>query len=290
MKFWLCEDLETTRRTFVEMLREEQCLVEVVFLTTSAAASEAIAQMADEDVVSLDSQLPAAPGGAMDVHAGIRLAATVRACGKACHLCWHSPAALPADLEPLGVRALSKTEIAALVARLSRGMAAGEMPAGAREQARALLGPLAGGSLQPSLITLDILCQGYLAVVGAADALQGRPGNEVVRELREDPDLGPPCLHNAARHEREARQVADWFREGVQEVQQAIRRHGGSAEAYWASLSAPPAGDADAVRSVRTLFERLEAAGTPGTEGDNWDQWVQEAHRGFRRLAQRGYL
>lgn len=137
-------------------------------------------------------------------------------------------------------------------------------------------------------LAFAILCQGYLAVVGAAELYP----NEVSEVIRNDVAGGDEYLKEAERHTDEVRNVTEWFRPGVEGIRQALGSCGGEEKDYWESLSRGSVESKESLQAIQKLYKALEEAeaSREAAETLDWNKLVEEAYQGFMALVERGCL
>ena len=292
MKFWILEDSADTAEILKTRLGAPRAGAPVKVLRTMGEAERALGEIADEDVVFVDSQVPAGGAGGVVTDAGARFIAGLRARGCACRILWHSVNSSE-PLSTLGVERVRPKDVGPALFAPGAAPAQAAMAEEWRREGEALLAKLTAAAPLSELATMSVLCQGYLAVVGAA----GRFDNEVADELRKF-EGGRECLEEARGHLCEALDTAEWFGVGRESIAEAVRRRGADEEDYWRGVGDGLEELEPDVAAVRALYESLRRAGAgeAGEEGGEageagvWHGLVAGAHGGLQRLLARRYL
>lgn len=286
MKFWILEDSADTAEILKSRLRACRAGAPTKLLATLEEAERAVDEIDDSDVVFVDSQVPAERSGATVTDAGERFVARLRARGCTCRVFWHSVSP-STSLSSLGVERVKPKDVCdALFTSdepLRRAALAEEWRRGGEE----LLARLNAAQAPLSEFeAMSALCQGYLAVVGAARRFE----NEVAYELQKF-EGGRECLASARGYLVRALDAAAWLADARDGIAEALRRHGAGEEDYWLHVGGGLEELKPDVAAVRVLYERLKrsAAGGAGVAGE-WHESVVGAHRGMQSLFARRYL
>jgi hypothetical protein len=283
MKVWIFEDRQST----VEILKASllRRVPDMVFeiLGTVEAGDRAIQWIEDHDVVSVDSQVPSEATGRSLYDAGERFVAKLRANSCVCKILWHSDVHLD-SLRDLGVEYTNATDIGEMVC--ASGPSA--MQEASREEWQrngdALLAKRTAWNVPLSeFVPLSILCQGYLAIVGAA----GLFPNEVADELKKS-EVGLECIAQAHAHLGQALNAVEWFAAGREKISAAVKRAGAGEEVYWGGVGEGQA-KLEEVATIRRLYEKVGEQGNQGA-GEELHRLVFNAHRSLQNLFARRYL
>lgn len=289
MRVWIFEDRADKIRNIEKGLRTGGGgKLTFEHLQTVEAGDRALEEIGRDDLVLVDSQVPSEATGLPVSCAGERFVARLRAAGCECRVFWNSDAYVE-SLGGLGVVDLNARGGAANLATAVFGPARSDASAASKEEWRrngeALLAKLTAPEVPLSeFAALSALCQGYLAVVGAA----GRFENEVADELRRF-EGGRECLAEARGHLVEALDAARWFAEARENVAGAVCRRGGDQEDYWRGVCDGRAELKADVAAIRALCEMPGRAETGGPDSQQHES-VAAAQRGLQGLFARRYL
>jgi hypothetical protein len=287
MVIWILEDTpKNVERLMASIHKYLPSLDSKVFCTLDDAVAE-LPNISEADVVLVDAQVPRHRGGSVEETGGAEFVARLREAGVLVRVLWHSTNPVPELISALDVEKVSVSHVGK---RLSTVLSAATVPASPRRSVDELR-KLGSGALlrlrgehspHACLSSLDILCQGYLAVVGATSALKGEPTNAVATALLSLKESGKECLQRAVEHAKDARDVRSWFAEGVGELRQAISKSA-DADLFWEGLVGSE--HQPEVAHIRTLFDSLEKVSVNQTEpAAEWDKLVLAAHEACRRL------
>jgi hypothetical protein len=287
MKVWIIEDSNRVAEELEGAITRHHSAVTIQILPNLEAAREAIEQMTDQDVVLLDSQLPLHHGGPpMAPQAGEEMVARIRARGLRSKLIWHSRTSLPEIAGSLGVQDMSHASTDGVAAHMfaealtSKTLA----PETWSNEGQQYLEKLTARQTPLSeFVPLSILCQGYLAIVGAA----GLFPNEVADELKKS-EIGRECIAQAHVHLGQALNYAEWFAAGREKISAAVKRGGAGEQAYWRGIGEEQA-ELEEVATIRRLYERMGEQGNPEA-GEELHRLVADAHRSLQTLFARRYL
>lgn len=281
MKIWILEDIDSTVEILKARILECQRDAVIEILQTVEAADRALEKISDADVVFVDSQVPTEVDGERISDAGVRFVAKVRARGCACRILWHSISP-STSLSGLGVERVMARNIDSSLLTSDVGPRQAIRKEKWRRSGQDLLAQLTANRAPLSeFVAMSILCQGYLAIVGAA----GRFRNEVADELAKS-EVGRECLAAARGHLDEALNATEWFAAGRKKIAAAMRD---GEETFWRGVSEGREELGLDVTAIRNLYERVGGAKVnDAATADDLHQLVADAHRGLQGLARRG--
>lgn len=288
MKIWIFEDRRTKALSIkMGLLMKKNRDLTFEALETVEAGDRALNEISDDDVLFVDSQVPSEATGLFDNDAGERLVAKLRATGSLCRILWHSTSYVD-SLKKLGVEDLNLMTSATDLDSLVFAAIGPEPRTAAKEEwkrnGQAVLAKLTTRQTPLSeFVPLSILCQGYLAIVGAA----GLFPNEVADKLKKS-EIGRECIAQAHAHLDQALNYAEWFAAGLEKISAAVKRGGAGEEVYWRGVDEGQA-ELEKVATIRRLYERMGEQGNKEA-GEELHRLVADAHRSLQSLFARRYL
>ena len=297
MKVWILEDNpergSQLRNSLVAALgisgQSEELSKHVEIMLTLEGAKARLPEFVDEDVVLLDSQVPRKTASLPEPRTGEEFARRIRAAGRLCRLIWHSDHPLAEDVAvDAGIECrlggpIAKQVLARHVVR-ERSRLAKEN----NWQEKANIWLVRLGSNPEAVLALDVLCQGYLAVEGLRRA---DSENRVYESLLATGEAGKLLLERAANQSEAVREVATWFRLGIDAIDQTISASfSGHAIDFWNQLAAGRPDAQEDVAKITRLYDQLKKVGDEPRDDETWYRLITDAHNGVCGLFTRGCL
>lgn len=280
MKIWIFEDQSSTVGVLQDSLQKHLPHTVFEILRTVESGDRAIELISDDDLVTVDSQVPSEATGRPAYKAGEQFVAKIRAKGLTCRILWHSDIHLD-SLPSLGVEYTDAADIGVMASADETRPERIASREKWRVSGEALLGRLLDNQVPLiELAPLSILCQGYLAIVGAA----GLFPNEIVDQLKKTA-VGQEWLNKASTQLDQALNAGEWFAPGRESISAAIKSKGIGDAVYWNSINDT---DLDS-EAIRRLYDNVSGQSTQIT-GEQLHQLVADAHRSLQCLFERRYL
>lgn len=282
MTIWIFEDNQTYLEEIIKKV-PEYLIESVTPLNTMMAAENVLNKINDNDIVFVDCQV------SLIHNAGPILIAKLRANGCLCRILWHSPAPFSSfglEASELGIKVKPIKEINDTDFELIDIISRLEYKDKWQLAGQKFLTTLTTPELPLSgLITISLLCQGYLAVVG----LTGKFPNEVstvIKQLYNEQNYSAELKH----HLEEVENIKEWFELGRQSINNLIQKKGSSDE-FWRSVCNGDVKLETDVQNIREFYRTLGKLLNPNFKYENnWDEFVYKTHLSLENLFARRYL
>jgi len=137
------------------------------------------------------------------------------------------------------------------------------------------------GGMAECLAALDILCQGYLLIVGAVRDNSG----DLQRTF--GPDATLLAQREVKQHADKVQRVVEWFTPATKAIRQIVAGHR-DPDILWEDARRDRGVHASVLKPIRDLFYSLEK--TEDTITPDWEAMVQGAHAAYQKLEKGGFL